>query len=308
VPAHPVHTLGRDHVEYAFDATHKPLITVAAPCELLVDTHNSRRGRLNKPEDEEACRPDPKDRFPKSNPMTGPVGILGAEPGDALAVDILDIQVDEQGYVGVFPEVGIVRDVTNRRSVVMLPVRDGQVHFKELRLPLKPMIGAMACAPAGEPISVGLIGRHGGNMDNNRLAVGTKVHLPIRVAGGLFYVGDVHATMGDAEMSGSGAEIGARVHLKLTLEKGGGRDWPWMETEDRIITTASAPKFEEAAELATRFMMQLLSERLGVSAVDAFALLSIQGDLRVNQYCDSERLGASVRMEFPKLNAGLTRA
>jgi amidase len=127
------------------------------------------------------------------------------------------------------------------------------------------------------------------------------------VKGGLFYVGDVHATMGDAEMSGSGAEIGARVHLKLTLEKGGARDWPWMETADRIITSASAPRFEDAAQHATRLMMELLSERLGVSPVDAFALLSIQGDLRVNQYCNSERLGASVRMEFPKLNAGLTR-
>ncbi|MBI1774764.1 MAG: acetamidase/formamidase family protein [Proteobacteria bacterium] len=308
MPPLPVHILGRERIEYAFDRSHEPLITVTAPCELLIDTHNSRRGRLNKPEDEEACRPDPKDRFPQSNPMTGPVGILGAEPGDALAVDILDIQVDEQGYVGVFPEVGIVQDVTNRRTVVMLPVKDGQVHFKDLRLPLKPMIGAMACAPAGEPISVGLIGRHGGNMDNNRVTVGTKVHLPIRVGSALFYVGDVHATMGDAEMSGSGAEIGARVHLKLELVKGAAREWPWMETADRIITTASAPKFEAAAELATSSMMILLQERLQVSAVDAFALLSIAGDLRVNQYCSSERLGTSVRMEFPKLNAGMTRA
>jgi amidase len=239
--------------------------------------------------------------------MTGPVGIAGAEPGDALAVEILSIEVDPVGYVGVFPEVGIVRDVVNERVVTMLPVKDGQVHFKDLRLPLKPMIGAMACAPL-EPISVGLIGRHGGNMDNNRLAVGTTVHLPIFAPMGLFYVGDVHATMGDAEMCGSGAEIGARVHLRFRLEKGGATDWPWMETPDRWITTASAPSFEEAAEFCTRSMIALLGQRLGVSPADAFGLMSIAADLRINQYCKAPKLGTSIRCEFPKLGAGIARA
>ena len=213
-------------------------------------------GRLHKPEDEVTTRPNPNDKYPKSNPMTGPVGITGAKPGDSLAVEIVSIEVDPVGYVGVFPEVGIVRDVVNQRTVTMLPVKDGQVHFNDLRLPLKPMIGAMACAPL-EPISVGLIGKHGGNMDNNRLAVGTTVHLPIYAPLGLFYVGDVHATMGDAEMCGSGAEIGARVHLRFKLEKGGATEWPWMETHDRWITTASAPTFEDAAEFSLGFRLSL---------------------------------------------------
>jgi amidase len=304
----PLHYLDRSTVEYAFDATHAPRITVEAPCEIMIETHNSREGRLNKPEDEALCRPNPSDKYPRSNPMTGPVGIKGAEPGDALAVEILSIEVDAQGYVGVFPEVGIVRDVVNQRTVTMLPVKDGQVHFKDLRLPLKPMIGAMACAPL-EPISVGLIGKHGGNMDNNRLAAGTTVHLPIYAPSGLFYVGDVHATMGDAEMCGSGAEIGARVHLRFKLEKGAAREWPWMETHDRWITTASAPSFEDAAEFATRSMIALLGERLGVSPADAFGLMSIAADLRINQYCRMTKLGTSIRCEFPKLGAGgITRA
>jgi amidase len=290
-----LHYLDRSQVEYAFDATHAPRLTVEAPCEIMIETHNSRGGRLHKPEDEVTTRPNPNDRFPRSNPMTGPVGIAGAEPGDALAVEILSIEVDPVGYVGVFPEVGIVRDVVNERVVTMLPVKDGQVHFKDLRLPLK-------------PISVGLIGRHGGNMDNNRLAVGTTVHLPIFAPMGLFYVGDVHATMGDAEMCGSGAEIGARVHLRFRLEKGGATDWPWMETPDRWITTASAPSFEEAAEFCTRSMIALLGQRLGVSPADAFGLMSIAADLRINQYCKAPKLGTSIRCEFPKLGAGIARA
>jgi len=307
MPSRELHYLDRSQVEYAFDTAHAPRITVEAPCEIMIETHNSRGGKLNKPEDEVTTRPNPNDKYPRSNPMTGPVGITGAEPGDSLAVEIVSIEVDAQGYVGVFPEVGIVRDVVNQRTVTMLPIKDGQVHFNDLRLPLKPMIGAMACAPL-EPISVGLIGKHGGNMDNNRLAVGTIVHLPIYAPLGLFYVGDVHATMGDAEMCGSGAEIGARVHLRFKLEKGGAKEWPWLETVDRWITTASAPHFEEAAEIATRSMIALLGERLGVSPADAFGLMSIAADLRINQYCNWPKLGTSVRVEFPKLGAGITRA
>ena len=154
-----LHYLDRSQVEYAFDMTHAPRLTVDAPCEIMIETHNSRGGKLHKPEDEVTTRPNPNDKYPKSNPMTGPVGILGAEPGDSLAVEIVSIEVDPVGYVGVFPEVGIVRDVVNQRTVTMLPVKDGQVHFNDLRLPIKPMIGAMACAPL-EPISVGLIGKH----------------------------------------------------------------------------------------------------------------------------------------------------
>ena len=113
--------------------------------------------------------------------------------------------------------------------------------------------------------------------------------------------------MGDGEISGAGLEIGARVHLGLTLEKGSARAWPWMETPDLLITTASAAAYEEASEIAAREMMALLAERLGVTPVEAFMLLSIRGDVRVNQACRST-IETSVRVEFPKLGAGLHRA
>jgi acetamidase/formamidase len=106
----------------------------------------------------------------------------------------------------------------------------------------------------------------------------------------------------------AGAEIGARVHLRFKLEKGGATEWPWMETHDRWITTASAPTFEDAAEFCTRSMIKLLGDRLGVSPADAFGLMSIAADLRINQYCKMPKLGTSIRCEFPKLGAGITRA
>jgi amidase len=272
----------------------------------MIETHNSRSGKLHRPEDEAPTRPSYADRFPRTNPATGPVCITGAEPGDALVVEILRIDLDETGYVMVKPDAGLVQGLVNDTLTKMLPVKDGQVHFDTLRLPVRPMIGVMATAPAEEAIGTAYIGRHGGNMDNNRVTSGTTVHFPVRVPGASFFVGDLHATMGDGEMSGSGVEIGGRVHLRFSVEKGAATEWPWMETDRLWITTASAPSFDDAAEIATRSMMALLGARLGVSAADAFALLTIAGDLGVNQLCRMP-IGASARVEFPKLNAGFTR-
>ena len=106
-----LHYLDRSQVEYAFDMTHAPRLTVDAPCEIMIETHNSRGGRLHKPEDEVTTRPNPNDKYPKSNPMTGPVGITGAEPGDSLAVEIVSIEVDPVGNrVIVGDEAGLLRD------------------------------------------------------------------------------------------------------------------------------------------------------------------------------------------------------
>jgi len=300
-----IHFLDRSMVAFAIDPEATPRLEVTAPCEVMIETHDARSGKLMRAEDEAQTAPVFTDRFPRTNPATGPVRVAGAEPGDALVVEILRIDLDDYGFVMVKPDAGLVQGLVNRTEAKVLPVVDGQVHFGTLRLPIRPMIGVMATAPA-QAIATAYIGRHGGNMDNNRVTVGTRIHLPVQVPGASFYVGDLHATMGDGEMSGSGVEIGGRVHLRLRLEKGAAREWPWMETENLLITTAAAPGFDEAAEIAARSMMALLQERLSITPSDAFALLSIAGDVRVNQHCRSS-IGSSVRVEFPKLNTGFSR-
>jgi amidase len=304
--AAPIHFLDRSTVSYAIDPEAPPRLEVAAPCEVMIETHDARSGRLRRPEDEAPTAPDFTEQFPRTNPATGPLRVTGAAPGDALVVEVLRIDLDEQGFVLVKPDAGLLTGLVNRTEAKVLPVRDGRVHFGHLRLPIRPMIGVMATAPA-EAIATAYIGRHGGNMDNNRLTVGTRIHLPVRVPGAQFYVGDLHATMGDGEISGTGVEIGGRVLLRLRLERGAATEWPWMETDRLWITTAAAPRFEEAAQIATRAMMELLQARLSVTASEAFALLSIAGDLKVNQLCLTG-IGASARMEFAKPNAGFSAA
>lgn len=301
-----VHFLSRERVVHAIDPAAAPLLEVEAPCELIVETHDARSGRLRRPEDVVTTAPDFSQRFPRTNPATGPIRVLGAEPGDVLTVEVLDIRLDSYGFVMVKPDMGLVRGLVNAPVAKVCPVADGLIHFGDLRLPVRPMIGVLATAPADEAIATAYVGQHGGNMDCNRATVGTRVHLPVRVAGAGFHVGDIHASMGDGEVTGSGLEIGARVHLGLTLGKGGARDWPWMETPDLWITVGSSPDYEAASEIAVREMMGLLVEQLGVTPVEAFMLLSVRGDVRVNQACRSA-IDTSVRVEFPKPGLGLLR-
>ena len=293
-------TLSADDVVYAIDKAVPPRLRLAAPAEVTVATLDARAGRLTEPSQVEATAPDYRDRFPKANPATGPIFVEGAEPGDALAVEILRIDLGPRGYSLVKPGFGVIADMVERPVARFAEVRDGAIDFAGVRLPLRPMVGVIATAPDGEPIGTAYVGRHGGNLDCNLIAAGATVHLPVRVPGALFYVGDVHATMGDGEVSGSGFEIAARVTLRLALEKGAATEWPWLETADTIVTLASAQKFDDAAEAAVRAMIPRIMARHGVSETDAYMLASIRGDLRVNQACRSP-IDTSVRFEFPKL-------
>ena len=121
-----------------------------------------------------------------------------------------------------------------------------------------------------------------------------------QVEGGLVYVGDVHASMGDGEVSGTGIEIGARVTVRIGLSDEPAKRWPRVETRDRHVVVASAPTFEEAAAIVVDEAMQDLVELHGLSRADAFMLVSAVGDLRVNQACRS-KVDVSLRLELPRI-------
>lgn len=297
-----IHRLTASDVVYAIDRAVPPRLTVEAPAEIVIDTLDARAGRLKRPEDVETTAPDYRDRFPKANPATGPIAIAGAEPGDVLTAEILAIDLAESGYTLVKPGFGVLPGMVERPVARICPVVDGAIQFGSLRVPLRPMIGVIATAPDGDPVGTAYVGRHGGNLDCNLIAVGAKVHLPVRVPGALFFLGDIHAVMGDGEISGSGFEIAASVRLRLSLTKGGAVEWPWLETADRIVTLGAAKMLDDAADIAIGAMLKMLVARHGISETDAYMLLSIRGDLAINQACRSP-VETSIRFEFPKLTA-----
>lgn len=300
----PIASLSRKQSVYCFDATAMPLASIDAPAVVLFETHDARGGRLTRPDQVEETTPDFSERFPRTNPATGPVFVRGAQPGDTVVVDVHAIELDPLGFILVKPDMGVLRDVVEKPLAQMCTIRDEQIRLGHFQFPVAPMVGVVAVAPRGEAIATAYVGRHGGNIDSKLIGVGARIRLPVQVPGALVYVGDVHAAMGDGEVTGTGVEVGARVTATIGLEKGTARTWPTAELEDRIVAIASAPTFEEASEIAVGEMVALLVETYSISRAEAFMLISATGDLGVNQACRSA-IDVSARVVMPKLGRNL---
>lgn len=237
------------------------------------------------------------------NPATGPVFVEGAEPGDMLRVDILDIQVAEQGIVAAAPGFGEMPDSVSETTRVVT-VRDGKAYFDwktasgviHRELPIKPMIGVIGVAPAGEAVPTGCPDSHGGNMDCKRIARGAALYLPVNVPGALFAAGDLHALMADGEVVVCGVEIAGLVTVSFKVIKGKRWSLPALVEGGHFMTLASHESLDTAATQATRNMHRFLVSELGMDSTDAAMLLSVEGDLRICQVVDPKK---TARMELP---------
>lgn len=298
--------ISRDNPQYCIDGAATPAAFVSDKTQLVFETHDARGGRLREAWQVHETTPDFSDRFPKVNPVTGPVVINGAEPGDTLAVTITGIELDDQGFILVKPDMGISHGKVEEPIAKICRIAGNDVLFDDLRFPISPMVGVIAVAPQGGPISPALVGRYGGNMDCKRVTVGATLYLPVQVSGAMLYIGDVHAAMGDGEVTGTGIEIGGRVTVEVDVIKAKARQWPWLETASEIIALASAPTYEEAGRIAVDQMIELLGIHFNLNPTDAYMLVSAIGDVRINQSCGSTA-DISVRVEMPKLGHGIAR-
>ena len=231
------------------------------------------------------------------NPATGPVYVEGAEKGDVLKVEILDIKLDDMGTMCCLPENGVLGADITENQIKKVPVKDGKAIFNQFELPLNPMIGVIGVAPENESVPCGTPGRHGGNMDNTKIAKGATLYLPVFHDGAYFGCGDVHACMGDGEIMVSGVEIGAAVSVRLTVLKGVSIDNPRLEDAENIYTIASSEDIEKAIYTATKDMCGILQKNLGYTLNEAGMLMSAAGNLQFCQVVDPER---TVRMAIPK--------
>jgi amidase len=216
-------------------------------------------------------------------PLTGPIHVAGAEPGDTLAVRVDAIELAERGVVLFGGGGAVLRDWMPGYGGRVVEVRDGQVVWDDrLRIPIRPMIGKIGTAPALECLRSSTAGRHGGNMDCPFVTTGSTILLPVEVPGALLSVGDVHAAMGDCEVGGTGVEIEARLRLTLDLRKGRppAMSWPRIETADAILTLGAGRPLDEALYQATRDMLLWLEEEYGLDRADAYPLLSLAGHAR----------------------------
>ncbi len=220
------------------------------------------------------------------NPMNGPIAIAGAEPGDSLRVDILDMTPNRAtGWT----RAALAENVVTPSFVPQLPARDrvtwaidrnaqtvaldGVGPLGTLVMPLVPMIGCFGVAPAGgQAISTATSGPNGGNMDYRRFGPGTSVRFPVSAPGALFFIGDCHAVQGDGEIVGTGVETSYEVTVRLTIDKRP-INWPRGETERDIFTIGNARPLEDALQFATTEMVLWLAEDYGLDVSAASHLL-----------------------------------
>lgn len=232
------------------------------------------------------------------NPATGPLYITGAGAGDTLKVEIQKIEVGDQGVMVAIPGQGLLGERVEKSEIKVIPIEEGKLRFNnDIQLPLDPMVGVIGVAPAGEAISCGTPGFHGGNMDNRKIKEGTTLYLPIFTKGALLAMGDLHASMGDGEIMCSGVEIPGKIQVKVDLIKGKKINNPILTDKDYYYTIASHVDLSEAIHIATEEMAELVAEKLDLSIIEAGMLLSAIGNIEICQLVDPL---LTVRFAFPR--------
>ncbi len=289
--------LTRDQIVYSLDKQHPPAIEIDPGATLLLETYDARTGTIHSAADL-LDHPHPVG----ANPATGPIYVRGAQPGDSLAVEILQIDLADEGFLAVKAHIGLLAQQAQRFETRMIPIRDNQVIFSDrIRFPVRPMVGVIGTAPAGDGIATGDAGAHGGNMDNRYIRPGTTVYLPVQVPGALLGIGDVHAAMGDGEITMVGLEICAEVTVRVDLLKGMPCRRPWLETAEDWVTTGDDIDPAHACRIAAEEMIDLLQDKLDVSFEEAYMLLSARGDVQICQMCAPGEVATTARAVFPKL-------
>ena len=285
----------QQHV-WSFDRETPPVISVVPGETLVLETHDARGGTIQAETDTLEVP-----NLRGVNPAAGPVYVDGAMPGNALVVAIETIELGGQGYTGVKINTGLLAGRARVPVTRIVHVEGDRVVFNDrVRFPVRPMVGTVGVAPAGAPVSCLYPGVHGGNMDNNLVTVGAKLHLPVFVEGALLALGDVHASMGDGEISSVGLDFPATVTVRIDLESEADVERPWIETKDGDwVSTGDDPDPAKAMRIAASQMVDLLQGRLDISFEDAYMLATIRGDLGICQAADPGKFPVTTRFVMP---------
>jgi amidase len=203
------------------------------------------------------------------------------------------------------PGFGQLIDQVHSPVTRLFRVEEGVIRMNDrVSFPAQPMVGVVGVATDGDTLSNGLAGRHGGNLDDHLHGAGARIYFPVRQPGGMFAVGDMHASMGDGEICFTGVEIAGEVSIRLDLLKGKQATWPVTELEGRWVPHATADDYDEALRLCAEEAARLLVDEWEFSVEDAFVFLSVACDAGVAQACKpAPGFGTIARFSIPKLDA-----
>src|ERR671922_227575 len=293
-----IHEVRPDAFNYVWDNSLAPALEVESgeSVELHVrDASDEQIGRDSGAED--VAKLD----FSHVNPVSGPVYVKGARPGDVLAVELLEFRPPEWGWTAIIPGFGLLADEYPEPWLRISEVdgASGTVRFAErILLPYRPFPGTSGVPPA-EPGQHSIVppSRFGGNMDTKYLRAGATLFLPVGVEGALFSLGDTHAAQGDGEVCGTAIEAAMTVVLRLSVRRDLAIDATQFSLPAAIVAqteessyhvcTGVGPDLMEAARDAVRATISYLGERHGLDREEAYALASVAADLRIHEAVDA---------------------
>jgi amidase len=277
--------LSRDKYIYEMSADSPPAYEVDLGETLIVEVWDAFAGRYT-------VHKDKQDDEERANPATGPIYVRGIEPGDAMAINIIDITPVGDG---------ILNTASGRK---ILDVDYEFAYYNEtLSIPLRPMIGVVGVAPAVGVLDGKLPTDQGGNMDTNDVCEDSILCLTAQVPGGLLMMGDVHAYMGEGESNGMGIEVAADIMIGVHKWDEKLSSLPFIIREESVISIASADTLDAAAWRAVEEMRGIVMNTLGVDADEARLLVGVLGNVRVSQIVNP-RMTARVEMPLVKTDEG----
>jgi len=287
-----------------YDASIKPVLTIASGDSVRVETMVARgldRVRLagvaesEIPESLKAVEAAVTTRGPGAHPLTGPIYVTGAEPGDALEVRIGPIAfLHPYGVIGFLPGGGTLPGEFPYAylKLIRFDASGKTARFAPgITLPLSPFFGSIGVAPPvlSGRVNSGPPGPHVGNLDIKELGAGSTIFMPVHVRGALLSIGDGHAAQGDGEVTGTAVETSLSTTLRVVLHKKMPMRYARIDTATHVITIGLDPDLDEAARIAVREMVEYLMAAKKMTRDEAYVLCSAAVDLRVSQTVDGTK-------------------
>ncbi len=303
-----LHTVGIEDFHYKWSRKHRPVIEIEPGDRVKFEINEVSSWQITKDSTVDVLK-----KFDNSKlyPLSGPVFVEGAEPGDTLTVEVLDVSNGDYGWSAILPGLGLLEGFSQPHLHIWDLAGKTKAEFeKGIKIPIRPFCGVMGVAPPGQKaVDVMPPGRHGGNMDIKHLTAGSKLELPVSVEGALFSTGDLHAAMGDGEVCVTAIECPGEATFRFGLEKETGLRSPryYSKGEERPrkgyhVTTGIAPDLMAATKAAVKDMLDYLAKNYGLRRNDAYVLCSVAADLRIHEVVDQPNwvVGAMIPLDiFP---------
>jgi acetamidase/formamidase len=291
------HYFPEDRVHFTWDVGHEPVIAIDSGDTVVVETRDVSDNQIGPDSDASVI---PNLDWDRVYPLAGPIQVNGAEPGDTLAIEILDIRTKGWGWTAILPGLGLLPDDFPDAYLRIFDISAGDYAYlrEDIAVPLAPFFGTMGVCPAGAGgVAVMPPGNFGGNMDTRQLVAGTTLYLPVQVDGAMFSCGDAHGCQGDGEVCVTGLEAPMYAALRFSVEKGRsipapqyhtlGALTPFVDIAGFYATTGVGPDLYENSQNALRAMIDHITSTYGLSPEDAYVLSSLCVDLRISEVVDA---------------------